>query len=40
MYTKSHNVGGFIENLECNRILQFFNKTSEEHCHGTGFPGA
>lgn len=29
----------FSQNLECKRILQFFNKTGEEWCHGRGFPG-
>lgn len=28
----------FRQNLECKRILQFFNKTGEEWCHGRGFP--
>lgn len=29
----------FSQNLECKRILWFFNKTGEEWCHGRGFPG-
>lgn len=29
----------FSQNLECKRILRFFNKTGEEWCHGRGFPG-
>lgn len=29
----------FSQNLEWERILQVFNKTGEEWCHGRGFPG-
>lgn len=39
VYKKAVTWVAFSQNLECKRILQFFNKTGEEWCHGRGFPG-